>query len=276
MDCAGYRDSGFPERSGRKNAGLWALVLLGWMVLVCPTAYAQKKAAYVLTVVATDDAAPARKIVPGLTSGDKFIEVLVPAASPVVRRSAPNKRLPVTAIKTGWQFTCAGDWTDATRSVFRVTAIVLERQISPAELRRMVARACDRLTALPNSGQAMKRAQPKSESRTVDASDGFVVEVVTLERNDNLPAQKETEYPAYQVEGTLRNISGQSYREITVELSILDRDRKKVADQRAVGKNIRAGDHWKFRADPPLYLIYRLGHTVRVDRIIGITEATNR
>jgi hypothetical protein len=276
MGYTGSGDSGFSKQGWWKVRGWWALALLGLIALVPLPVQAQKKPSYVLTVVATDDPARVRKMVPVLTSGDKFVEVFVPAATPVVRRSAPKKRLTLASIKTGWQFTCAGDWTDATRSVFRVTAIVLEHQIPASKLRERVARACDRLTTLSNSGLAKKEASTKNKARTLEASDGFVVEVATLERNDNLPVQKGTEYPAYQAEGTLRNISGQAYREVIVEMSILDRDRKKVADQKAIGKNVRAGDHWKFRAEPPTYLIYRVGHTVRVDRIIGTTDTTNR
>lgn len=276
MGYAGSGDSGFPKQGCWKASGWCAFVLLGLIAFAYLPARAQKKPNYVLTVVATDDPVRSRKIVPVLTSGDKFAEVFVPAATPIVRRSAPNKRLTLTAIKAGWQFTCSGDWTDATRSLFRVSAVVLENPISASQLRQRVARACDRLTTLPNSGQALKKAAPRIESQTREVSDGFVVEEATLERNDNLPVQRGTEYPAYQAEGTLRNISGLAYREVIVEMSILDRDRKKVSDQRAVGKNIRSGDHWKFRADPPLYLIYRVGHTVRVDRIIGTTDTAER
>src|SRR5689334_13823739 len=120
MGYAGSGGNGISKTAWWHIRGWWMLALPAGVGFVQSPIQAQKQPAYVLTVVATDDPLRTRKVVPVLTSGDKFVEVFVPVATPVIRRNTPKKNLPLTAVKTGWQFTCAGDWTDSTRSVFRV------------------------------------------------------------------------------------------------------------------------------------------------------------
>lgn len=229
-----------------------------------------------LTLIATDVPLTERKIVPALTSGNKFTDLLIPAATPILRQ---GKRQSLTAIKPGFRLICQGNWTDATRSTFRAVSVTVGGVVPPGVLRERVARACELLTGRTRPSQNAAttttpvRTAPVAASRVVSALDGFVLENAKLEKDDESAPEKGTENLPYSVEGTLRNISGQAYDRLEVQISVLDRDGKKIADQSATALNVRPGDRLKFRASPPVYLSYRLGQTIRIEKITGTVRA---
>jgi hypothetical protein len=218
-----------------------------------------------VAMVATDDAVAAKKSVAVLTNNDTFAQLFVPAATPIVHGDAS---LPLARIKTGAQIICRGSWTDATRSVFRASWVSVGTPLSATALRHRVALACQRVSTRPNTDPATKIPR---HSR-VTATEDFVLEEWSLERDDAAPTQPGTGNAAYHARGVLRNISGQSFERVELAISILDRDGKKVFDQSALTYNVRAGDRWQFAGSPLLYLPFKQGQTVRVDQISAITE----
>jgi hypothetical protein len=225
----------------------------------------QRPASQTLTLVATDDAVPAKKSVAVLTDRNIFAQLLVPASTPILRNGG---RISLTRIKTGAPLTCRGRWVDASQSVFRASAVSVGAPLSGAQLRHRVALACQRVSTRPNTDRAVT-ARPHTR---ISATDDFVLEEWSLERDDAAPTQPGTDNAAYHARGVMRNISGRSFERVDLALSILDRDGRKVFDQTAETVNVRAGDRWQFAGGPILYLPYRQGHTVRVDQIIAVTE----
>jgi hypothetical protein len=226
-----------------------------------------------LTLIATDVPITERKIVPALTSGNKFTDLLIPTAVPITRQ---GKRLPLAAIKPGHSLVCRGSWTDATRSTFRAVSVTVGGAVPPGVLRERVARACELLTGRTRPSQNTTtpvRTTPVASPRVVSALDGFVMENAKLTRDEEASREKGTDNSPYCVEGTLRNISGQAYDRLEIQVSVLDRDGKKIADQNAIALNVRPGDRLKFRATPPVYLSYRLGQTIRIEKITGTLRA---
>jgi hypothetical protein len=229
-----------------------------------------------LTLLVTDDPIPARKIVPALTSGNRFAEVLISASTPILRQGKP---VSLTAIKPGFRLVCQGDWTDGTRSTFRAMSVRIDGNVSSAVFRERVARACQKLAgrtrpnAVPSVAPARVTPPPVSGSRTLDCTDAFVLEDPKLVKDAEGKPEVDTEKSPYYVTGVLRNISGFAYDRVDVQLSVLDRDGRKIADQNAVGHNIRTADRWQFRAEPPVFLPYRQGQSIRVEKITGTLRA---
>lgn len=246
---------------------LLVVLVLGLFGVVYGQQSGKGKTTYVLTVVATDVPNPERRTVQCLTSGDYFVDVVIPTSA-VVRSSQNGKRLPLNTIGAATKMTCRGNWTDATRTIFRATSVTLVGKVSRGELDRRFAAACDRIAKT----NPKARPTPLPIAGTRDVTDQVVVESVTLERRDDLPVQTGTGNAAYTAEGVLRNISGTTYDRVEVQMSVLDRDKKKIADQTATGANIRTGDRWKFQGTPPLYLTYKNAHTIRVEHITATVK----
>jgi hypothetical protein len=234
-------------------------------------------APFVLTFLTTDEPIRGRKIVPALTSGNDFAEIMIPAAAPIVRN---GKRVPLTAIRPGLRLVCRGDWTDATRSTFRTVLVTIEGTVPPRIVQERVALACQKLSGrsrpsraqstLTASSNTASAASTRFTASRIGAAEAFVLDSGTVEREENAVPKPGTENYPYHVHGILRNISGLAYDAVEVQISVLDRDGKKVADQTAAIKNVRPGDRWQFRAEPPVYMPYRLGHTVRIERITAV------
>jgi hypothetical protein len=229
-----------------------------------------------LTLLVTDDPIPARKIVPALTSGNSFAEVFISASTPILRQ---GKRIPLTAIKPGFSLVCQGDWTDATRSTFRAASVRVEGNVPSTVFRERVALACQKLAGRTRPALVPQVTRPTrvtpvgSSSRSVSAMDDFVLEDPKLVKGAEGKPEPGTENAPYYVTGVLRNISGIAYDRVEVQLSVLDRDGKKIADQNATGHNVRPADRWQFRAEPPVYLPYRQGQSIRVEKIMGMPRA---
>jgi hypothetical protein len=264
----------------RRRKGIFAHLLsraaLALLVTAVPQpggAVPQGGAPQQLTLLTVDTPILSRKVVPALTSGNKFADLSIPAAAPIARQ---GKRIPLSALKPGSLLVCRGNWTDATRSTFRAVSVTVSGIVPPGILRDRIAAACGQLNGrtrpgAPNAATAARPTRPPvpGSARIVSALDGFVMESAKLERDDDaLPRAGTEDYPYY-AQGVLRNISGLAYDRLEVQFSVLDRDGKKIADQHLILVNVQPGDRLTFRATPPVYLAYRMGQTVRIEKITG-------